>query len=64
MVDAGIYNHAPVCRAPVMDISSVYILIFNGQMESRTANNHPSPEASSGQVVCRLRHARFHVIII
>ncbi|MDR7130130.1 hypothetical protein J2X69_002478 [Algoriphagus sp. 4150] len=28
MVDAGIYNHAPVCRAPVMDISSVYKLSF------------------------------------
>ncbi|MDR7128377.1 hypothetical protein J2X69_000709 [Algoriphagus sp. 4150] len=41
MVDAGIYNHAPVCRAPVMDISSVYILIFNGQIAC--------PELDSGE---------------
>ncbi|MDR7132348.1 hypothetical protein J2X69_004715, partial [Algoriphagus sp. 4150] len=51
MVDAGIYNHAPVCRAPVMDISSDYFLIFKGQIagsvrrggsgESRMAYNHP-----------------------
>ncbi len=32
--------------------SSVYNLIFNGQMESRMDYNPPS--------VCRLRHARFH----
>ncbi len=35
-----------------VSFSSVYNLIFNGQMESRNYN-HPS--------VRRLRHARFHL---